>query len=156
MKYPRGAVNGSPGLVADITDSGIITVACNPDQLITNGEDGTPMKEEQKSSLLSKATLFLFGALAFQGAAAQDSASEQETAVLEEVIVTAQLREQNLQDVPVSVTAFSGEDMEDFRLFSLQDIARFTPGFTGSSFNSSNPIFAVRGANNTFLPGRRQ
>lgn len=145
----RLALEGT-GLSAEFTDSGVIRVTFNQDQLKLNGEGSTPMKEEQKSSLLSKAALFLFGALASQGAAAQDTAPDQETLVLEEVIVTAQLREQNLQDVPVSVTAFSGEEMEDFRLFSLQDIARFTPGFTGSSFNSSNPIFAVRGANNTF------
>ena len=138
------------GLSADLTNKGVITVTFNPGQLKLNGEGNIPMKKEQKLSLLSKAALFIFGTLALQGAPAQDSASNQEVAVLEEVIVTAQLREQNLQDVPVSVTAFSGEDMEDFRLFSLQDIARFTPGFTGSSFNNSNPIFAVRGANNTF------
>ena len=138
------------GLTTDITDRGVIAVTFNPDQLILNGEDSTSMKKERETSILSKAALFLFGALTAQGAAAQDNVSDPETPALEEVIVTAQLREQNLQDVPVSVTAFSGEEMEDFRLFSLQDIARFTPGFTGSSFNSSNPIFAVRGANNTF------
>ena len=145
----RLALEGT-GLSADFTNSGVITVTFNPGQLKLSGEDSTAMKKEQKLSLLSKAALFIFGTLPVQGAAAQDTASSLEEAVLEEVIVTAQLREQNLQDIPVSVTAFSGEDMENFRLFSLQDIARFTPGFTGSSFNSSNPIFAVRGANNTF------
>ena len=109
------------------------------------------MKKNGDNLLIpAKAALILFGAINTQGTFAQTPVAAPETEVLEEVIVTAQLREQNLQDVPVSVTAFSGEDMEDFRLFSLQDIARFTPGFTGSSFNNSNPIFAVRGANNTF------
>lgn len=101
-------------------------------------------------SLLTRAALILFGAATAHGTSAQVPVADQEGEVLEEVIVTAQLREQNLQDVPVSVTAFDSEDMENYRLFSLQDIARFTPGFTGSSFNNSNPIFAVRGANNTF------
>ena len=109
------------------------------------------MKKNGDSLPISaKVALVLFAAINTQGTPAQTPVSAFKTEVLEEVIVTAQLREQNLQDVPVSVTAFNGEDMEDFRLFSLQDIARFTPGFTGSSFNNANPIFAVRGANNTF------
>ena len=109
------------------------------------------MKKNGDSLPISaKVALILFAAINTQGTPAQTPVSTPKTEVLEEVIVTAQLREQNLQDVPVSVTAFNGEDMEDFRLFSLQDIARFTPGFTGSSFNNANPIFAVRGANNTF------
>lgn len=145
----RLALEGT-GLATDFTDSGVIMVTLNPDQSKLNGGVTTPMKKERKPSLLSKAALFIFGTLASEGVVSQDSVTDGEAPLLEEVIVTAQLREQNLQDVPVSVTAFSGEDMENFRLFSLQDIARFTPGFTGSSFNNSNPIFAVRGANNTF------
>ncbi|MEM1142918.1 MAG: TonB-dependent receptor [Pseudomonadota bacterium] len=48
--------------------------------------------------------------------------------VLEEVIVTAQKREQNLQDVGVSVTAFSGESLRDLGYTSSADIAAMTPG----------------------------
>ena len=33
--------------------------------------------------------------------------------VLEEVVVTAQIREQSLQDVPISVSAIAGEDIDD-------------------------------------------
>ena len=145
----RLALEGT-GLSAGFTDSGAIMVTFTPDQSKLNEEGTAAMKKERKSTLLSKAALFLFGTLTSKGAISQDTVTDPEALVLEEVIVTAQLREQNLQDVPVSVTAFSGEDLEEFRLFSLQDIARFTPGFTGSSFNNSNPIFAVRGANNTF------
>ena len=69
---------------------------------------------------------------------------------LEEVLVTAQLREENLQDIPVSGTAFSGATLSENRLLEIDDIAHFTPGLTGSFFNYSSPIIAVRGANNTF------
>ncbi len=73
-----------------------------------------------------------------------------ESQVHEEIIVTAQIREESLQDVPVSGTAFTGAALEDNRLVDIDDIARFTPGLTGSFFNYSSPIIAVRGANNTF------
>ena len=44
-------------------------------------------------------------------------------AVLEEVVVTAQKREQNLQDVGVSVTAFSGNTMRELDMVNIKDIA---------------------------------
>jgi len=68
----------------------------------------------------------------------------------EEVLVRAQIREESLQDIPVSGTAFSGAVLAANRLEAIDDIAHFTPGLTGSFFNYSSPIIAVRGANNTF------
>ena len=135
---------------AVVTEKGVIVVSSTPEALEDKTEDADMKKNRENLPLLAKVALILFGAVNVQGTSAQAPVSDQKAEIIEEVIVTAQLREQNLQDVPVSVTAFNSEDMDNYRLFSLQDIARFTPGFTGSSFNSSNPIFAVRGANNTF------
>ena len=53
--------------------------------------------------------------------------------VLEEVIVTAQKREQNLQDVGVSVTAFSGEQVRSLGFTRSNDVMAQMPGV---SFNS--------------------
>ena len=44
------------------------------------------------------------------------------SAVLEEVVVTAQLREQSLQDVPVSVNAVSGEKLREVGLNKIEDL----------------------------------
>jgi len=46
---------------------------------------------------------------------------------LEEVIVTAQRREQNLQDVPVSIEVFSGEDILKHGTLTMDDLATFSP-----------------------------
>lgn len=78
------------------------------------------------------------------------SLASQEQAVIEEVIVTAQFRQQDIQDVPISITAFTAEQLEADRLQSLEEIARFAPGFSASTFSNSSPIFAIRGATNTF------
>lgn len=48
--------------------------------------------------------------------------------LLEEVIVTAKKREENLQDVSVSVTAFSGDTLDDFGLSSSNDLGQYIPG----------------------------
>ncbi|MEC8112963.1 MAG: hypothetical protein VX121_09430, partial [Pseudomonadota bacterium] len=42
---------------------------------------------------------------------------------LEEVIVTARKREENLQEIPLSVTAFNATTLQDYRMFSPEDIA---------------------------------
>lgn len=67
--------------------------------------------------------------------------------ILEEIIVTAQKREQGAQDVSVSITAFSGETMKALGVVRPRDIAAFTPGLTmnASAIVESDPIFTLRG-----------
>lgn len=69
---------------------------------------------------------------------------------LQDVIVTAQKRDEAAQDVPIALTAFSASTVESFRLESLRDVSRLTPGLLVSAFNQSSPTIAVRGATNTF------
>lgn len=47
--------------------------------------------------------------------------------VLEEIIVTAQKREQSVQDVPVAITALSGEMMLDQNVYDIVDLERVVP-----------------------------
>jgi len=49
-------------------------------------------------------------------------------AQLDEIVVTAQKREQSLQDVPISINAFDLESIEKNRISGLEDIAKFSPG----------------------------
>ena len=66
------------------------------------------------------------------------------------VIVSALKRDQVLQDVPAPITSFSAPELELTGSRSLQDVARLTPNFVGSTFNNTQPIFAIRGGSNTF------
>ncbi len=47
---------------------------------------------------------------------------------LEEIVVTAQKREQSIQDVPISITAWSGDQLRSLDVQQSFGIARFTPG----------------------------
>jgi iron complex outermembrane recepter protein len=78
------------------------------------------------------------------------AAVEAEPTALDTIIVTAQKREEAAQGVPISLTAFSAHAVETYRLESLRDISRLTPGLLVSSFSQSSPTIAVRGATNTF------
>lgn len=68
-----------------------------------------------------------------------------QTAV-EEVIVTAEKREQRLQEVPVSVTVLGESQMEALNLSSGTEIARQTPNLRVSNLgNEDQPKFSMRG-----------
>ncbi|MFT7406343.1 TonB-dependent receptor, partial [Zhongshania sp.] len=65
-------------------------------------------------------------------------------AQLEEVIVTAQLREQSLQDVPVSVSAISGSKMMEAGLSKIEDLQAYVPNFTMTESSIGTDIY-IRG-----------
>ncbi|HPF28112.1 MAG TPA: TonB-dependent receptor [Steroidobacteraceae bacterium] len=60
---------------------------------------------------------------------AQDPTAE-ETLALEEIVVTARKREERLQDVPLSITAFSGKELEAAGIANVTDLAGATPGLS--------------------------
>lgn len=79
------------------------------------------------------------------GAHAQ-AASASDPPPIEEVIVTAQRRSQNLQDVGVAVNAFSGSQIEHMQIESPHDLMFGVPGLVVSYSQGSNiPNFALRG-----------
>ncbi|CAA0088729.1 Vitamin B12 transporter BtuB [Zhongshania aliphaticivorans] len=65
-------------------------------------------------------------------------------AQLEEVIVTAQIREQSLQDVPVSVSAISGSKMMEAGLSKIEDLQAYVPNFTMTESSIGTDIY-IRG-----------
>ena len=77
---------------------------------------------------------------------------------LEEVIVTAERRELNLQQTPISVSAFNQIELDRLGLQTTEDIANFIPNVSvGTAFGSGdqNATFSIRGAgqfrNTTFF-----
>jgi iron complex outermembrane receptor protein len=73
------------------------------------------------------------------------SAMAQEV-VVEEIIVTAHKRAESIQDVPISITAFSGDFLAENGLVSIEDVSRMTPNFSiaTSSFATNNRMI-IRG-----------
>lgn len=65
--------------------------------------------------------------------------------LLEEIIVTVQRRSERLQDVPVTVTAFGSEEINQARLRQIDDIASRTPGLNFDAFPASQPRITIRG-----------
>ena len=89
------------------------------------------------NSVVLPLTVFGFLAAAISAVGAQG---------IEEIIVTAQKREQSLQDVPISITAFSGEFLQDSGIDTLQQLGQYTPSLSlASSSQLANNRIILRG-----------
>jgi len=76
----------------------------------------------------------------------EEAAYEGNAEVLETVVVTAQKREQNLQDVPVTVTALGAQLLRDSGVREIKDLTILTPGLlVTSSSNEVSTTARIRG-----------
>ncbi|KZX58360.1 TonB-dependent receptor [Halioglobus sp. HI00S01] len=83
---------------------------------------------------------------------AQDSSG----AMLEEVVVTASRRSESVQDIPINISAVTGEKINELRLFGINEISRYVPGLQVIDRGPRDevPDILVRGLNTTGLgPG---
>ncbi|MVZ96744.1 TonB-dependent receptor [Sphingorhabdus sp. IMCC26285] len=62
-----------------------------------------------------------------------------------EIVVTAQKREQNLQDVPIPIQVVSDEFINDLAADNISDISRFIPGLEVSAGSPTQPSYKIRG-----------
>tara|TARA_B110000046_G_scaffold176857_1_gene202992 strand:- start:2391 stop:4724 length:2334 start_codon:yes stop_codon:yes gene_type:complete len=93
-----------------------------------------------KSSQIVRKTLMSAVVTAATLGAGQLSAAQ-----IEEIIVTTQKRQQSLQDVPLSVSAFTGSFMEKAQISDAKALALLTPGVSGDTDDSFLDSMNVRG-----------
>ncbi len=74
---------------------------------------------------------------------------------LEEVLVTATLRTESLQDVPVSVNAVSGEKMQEAGIDKIEDLQAYVPNLSMSETGIGTNIY-IRGIGSGINPGFEQ
>lgn len=74
-----------------------------------------------------------------------ESARRERNRLIEEIVVTAQKREQNLQEVGISVSAFSGEMLTELGIQDTSSLSDMVPGFTFADSGYSVPIYTIRG-----------
>ena len=88
-------------------------------------------------------------------ASAQELASttETEAPVSNDIVVTAQRREQSLQDVPIAITAVTAETLQDQNVQSVEDYFALTPNVSFQSNGSRDrKDLAIRGISNQLNP----
>ena len=92
-----------------------------------------------------------FVALPLVGLAlAAPAIAQDEGSFLEEIVVVAQKREENIMDVPVSITAISGAQIEASAIKDMYDLQVNVPGLiVGGSQTTTTSNFAIRGIGST-------
>jgi iron complex outermembrane receptor protein len=105
------------------------------------------MFRSPRISPLSVVVLASAAAAAPAARADDASATQSGAGYVQEVVVTAQKREERLHDVPMGVTAITAEDLQNQQLTSLSDLASRVPGLTLTEVRPGNTRLTLRGQN---------
>ena len=125
----RGSYNVDEALQILLANTGLEAVSSETGTLIIR----TPGEEKEMS--VKKKTIFsgvaAFLATAFVASPGLVQAQQADAAaLLEEIVVTAQKREQNLQDIGISITVFGKEQLRELNLNNSNELVYLTPGLT--------------------------
>lgn len=91
-----------------------------------------PQLQTRIAQLVRRSTLTLVAVTLAVPVVRAPVAHAQESGLME-IVVTARKREESLQDVPISISAFTAKTVENMGLQSIDDIARFTPGLSSTT-----------------------
>lgn len=98
--------------------------------------------QQPKQKILTRAITAALAVGACGGTINANAASE-----LEEVIVTAQKKDETLQTVPMTVNAVTADTIAKYNLLDFKDIQSVTPGLTIKAVDSRTATIAMRGVN---------
>ena len=88
------------------------------------------IRRTTRPALAALAALLLAAGSSLAQEAAPPPGAEPVAPAVEEITVTARKVAENIQDVPIAVSAFSGDQLEKLNAVQVDDIASFTPGFS--------------------------
>lgn len=69
----------------------------------------------------------------------------EDSAASDDIVVTATKRAESVNDVPMSITAASGDDLAAAGIKSADDLGKIVPGFTFTQSAYSTPVYSLRG-----------
>ncbi|PQA87690.1 TonB-dependent receptor [Marinicaulis flavus] len=137
------ALLAGTGLRGSVNERGAIIVSFAKDK---TQEDQSVSK---KSSFLVTVSALAASAFLPQGASAQEDGGTAASNV-DTITVTARRREENLQDTPVSISAFSEESLERQQIEGTEDLDMITPNL---QFTSYGPLTGNNSAAQVFIRG---
>src|SRR5260221_4288660 len=103
------------------------------------------------SAAVSKISLAVAAALAVAPPRAP-AAQPADVSALQEIVVTARKREENLQDVPLSIDVFTKRDMQNLGIANFDDYAQKGPSISFISVGPGTQLFVMRGVSDGSNP----
>jgi iron complex outermembrane recepter protein len=111
-----------------------------------------PFPSPTRLSLAIAATLSGAATMHMAPALAADASTESSTSTLEEVVVTARKRTENLQDVPISIDVYTAKDLQNLGISQFEDYATITPSISFVSAGPGTQTFVMRGVSDGSNP----
>ncbi|HVN99650.1 MAG TPA: TonB-dependent receptor plug domain-containing protein, partial [Steroidobacteraceae bacterium] len=108
-----------------------------------------PATSSEVATRIGVAVASILAVTAPRGAAV---AATQPSDQLEEVIITARKREENLQKVPISVDVFTKKDLQDLAISQFEDYAEKVPSISFISTGPGTQLFVMRGVSDGSNP----
>jgi outer membrane receptor protein involved in Fe transport len=108
------------------------------------------------ATFVSARTVLLCSTAVLLATSAQAQQSPEAALAPDEIVVTAQKRVERLADVPLSITAASGEQLAKQGITDTAQLTKLVPGFTFQQGTYGTPVFAIRGIgffDNSILAG---
>jgi iron complex outermembrane recepter protein len=142
----KGRFTADQALALLLEGTGLEAVVVEKDQLLVrvsaDSQEGFELNTRNKK--VTGLFALITGLISGGGATAQGVGS----VALEEVVVTAQKREQNLQDTPISISAFDSQALEDQGISDIGDVSQYTPNvqITPPPGGSTGVTIAMRGS----------
>src|SRR5947209_11904221 len=96
-----------------------------------------------KHALMASSAMLVAALGTSAHAQSKPGATAASTNTIEELVVTAEKREQSLQDVPVAVSAFTSERRDLIGITTVSDLTNFTPGLEYNAQNDRNTLRGV-------------
>jgi len=101
----------------------------------------------KRNPKISAAVAAILAASATAARAAEPTTGEAatETTGIGEVVVTAQRRVENAQDVPITIQALTSETLSQMKVQTFEDVARFLPNVTQGTYGPGQNLIYIRG-----------
>lgn len=98
-----------------------------------------------RTGLLCAASAVFLNSVPAMAQSADGESPDQSASNQDAIVVTAQRRSESLKDVPMSITALSGDALSDMGVQSTADLAKIVPSFSFAQSFTNAPIYTLRG-----------
>jgi len=144
LEEALGIILKDTSLSGELTTEGVILVT----PIQKKSDRGRDMNS--KRNILAATIGFFVGVGGAQQALAEETQSGEEMGwLLEEVIVTAQKREEKLIDVPISISVIGEDAIKTTGIKNMNDLSYLVPNLSVANSNSGSQNIIIRGINNT-------
>ena len=96
-----------------------------------------------KAKITNTATFFIAGAAATSGVEAQEQSANNN--FIEEVVVTSQKREENAQDVPITLQTLTGDKLNEYNISNFDEYIEYLPNVTSGGRGPGQSTIYIRG-----------